>query len=30
MFRLICELASQVTVDISKYPLPEVLNLRTE
>ncbi len=30
MFRLICELASQVTVDISKFPLPEVLNLRTE
>jgi hypothetical protein len=30
MFRLICELASQVTVDISKFPLPEVLQLRTE
>ena len=25
MFRLVCELASQVTVDISKFPLPEVL-----
>ncbi len=30
MFRLVCELASQVTVDISKFPLPEVLQLRTE
>lgn len=30
MFRLICRLSSQVTVDISKFPLPEVLQLRTE
>jgi len=30
MFRLICHLSSQVTVDISKFPLPEVLQLRTE
>jgi hypothetical protein len=30
MFRLINELSSQVTVDISKFPLPEVLQLRTE
>ncbi len=30
MFRLINELASQVTVDISKFPLPDILQLRTE
>jgi hypothetical protein len=30
MFRLIDELSSQVTVDISKFPLPEILQLRTE
>jgi hypothetical protein len=30
MFRLISELSSQVSVDISKFPLPEVLQLRTE
>jgi hypothetical protein len=30
MFRLICELSAQVTVDISKFPLPEILQLRTE
>jgi hypothetical protein len=30
MFRLITELSSQVSVDISKFPLPEVLQLRTE
>jgi hypothetical protein len=30
MFRLINELSSQVTVDISKFPLPEILQLRTE
>ena len=30
MFRLINELSSQVSVDISKFPLPEVLQLRTE
>ncbi len=30
MFRLICQLSSQVTVDISKFPLPEILQLRTE
>jgi len=29
-FRLICQLTAQVTVDISKFPLPEVLQLRTE
>ncbi len=28
VFRLIAELASQVTVDISKYPLPTVLQIR--
>jgi len=30
MFRLINELGSQVSVDISKFPLPEILQLRTE
>ena len=30
MFRLINHLSSQVTVDISKFPLPEILQLRTE
>jgi hypothetical protein len=30
MFRLINELSSQVTVDISKFPLPEILQLRTD
>ena len=30
MFRLINELSAQVSVDISKFPLPEVLQLRTE
>jgi hypothetical protein len=30
MFRLINQLSSQVTVDLSKYPLPEILQLRTE
>jgi hypothetical protein len=30
MFRLINELSSQVSVDISEFPLPEVLQLRTE
>jgi hypothetical protein len=30
MFRLISELSSQVTVDISKFPLPDILQLRTE
>jgi hypothetical protein len=30
MFRLINQLSAQVTVDISKFPLPEVLQLRTE
>jgi hypothetical protein len=30
MFRLISELSAQVTVDISKFPLPEVLQLRTQ
>ena len=30
MFRLIVQLSSQVTVDISKFPLPEILQLRTE
>jgi hypothetical protein len=30
MFRLINELASQVSIDPSKFPLPEVLQLRTE
>lgn len=30
MFRLINELSSQVTVDISKFPLPNILQLRTE
>lgn len=29
MFRLISQLASQITVDISKFPLPEILQLRT-
>ena len=29
MFRLINQLSSQVTVDISKYPLQEILQLRT-
>lgn len=29
VFRLISQLASQVTVDISKFPLPEILQLRT-
>jgi len=30
MFRLISELSAQVTVDISKFPLPEILQLRTQ
>jgi hypothetical protein len=30
MFRLIDQLSAQVTVDISKFPLPEILQLRTE
>jgi hypothetical protein len=30
MFRLINELSSQVSVDISKFPLPDILQLRTE
>jgi hypothetical protein len=30
MFRLINELSSQVSIDPSKYPLPEILQLRTE
>ena len=30
MFRLINELSSQVSIDPSKFPLPEVLQLRTE
>lgn len=29
VFRLIAQLASQVTVDISKFPLPEILQLRS-
>lgn len=29
MFRLISQLASQITVDISKFPLPEILQLRS-
>lgn len=29
VFRLICLLTAQVTVDISKFPLPEVLQLQT-
>lgn len=29
VFRLISQLASQVTVDISKFPLPEILQIRT-
>ncbi len=30
MFRLISNLTSQVTVDISKFPLPEILQLHTQ
>lgn len=30
MFRILSQLASQVTVDISKFPLPEILQLRTQ
>jgi hypothetical protein len=30
MFRLISQLASQVTVDISKFPLPEILQLHAQ
>ena len=30
MFRLINQLSSQVTVDIFKFPLPDILQLRTE
>jgi hypothetical protein len=30
VFRLINQLAAQVTVDISKFPLPEILQLRTQ
>ncbi len=30
MFRLINALTSQVTVDISKFPIPDILNLRTQ
>jgi hypothetical protein len=29
MFRLLSQLSAQVTVDISKFPLPEILQLRT-
>jgi hypothetical protein len=30
VFRLIAELASQITVDISKFPLPTVLQIRPQ
>ena len=30
MFRIIAQLSSQVTVDISKFPLPTVLQLRQD
>jgi hypothetical protein len=30
VFRIISQLASQVTVDISKFPLPEILQIRTQ
>jgi hypothetical protein len=30
VFRVISQLASQVTVDISKFPLPEILQIRTQ
>lgn len=30
MFRLVNSLSAQVTVDISKFPLPEILQLRTQ
>jgi hypothetical protein len=30
LFRIISQLSSQVTVDISKFPLPEILQLRTQ
>jgi hypothetical protein len=30
MFRLIGDLTSEVTVDISKFPLPEILQLHTD
>lgn len=30
MFRLIEQLTSQVTVDFSKFPLPEILQLHTQ
>jgi hypothetical protein len=30
MFRILSQLASQVTVDISKFPLPEILQIRTQ
>lgn len=30
VFRIITQLAAQVTVDISKFPLPEILQLRTQ
>jgi hypothetical protein len=30
MFRLINALTSQVTVDISKFPLPEILQLHSD
>jgi hypothetical protein len=30
MFRLIGSLTSQVTVDISKFPLPEILQLHSD
>jgi hypothetical protein len=30
VFRIISQLASQITVDISKFPLPEILQIRTQ
>jgi hypothetical protein len=30
VFRLVSQLAAQMTVDISKFPLPEILQLRTQ
>jgi hypothetical protein len=30
LFRIITQLSAQVTVDISKFPLPEILQLRTQ
>ena len=29
-FRIIAQVASQITVDISKFPLPEILQLRSQ